>query len=184
MRRHRSRRRRSVDRGTRRQSMEPRHRRFSRVPTRSAHAAGHTVDAVLARRRRTRRGRRPLAGVDTRGAEPGRPCLWPDERSLGPHGAPTGYDRGARVQGVGPLQRTEEAFAQGWPGGPAEQVEGRERAQGHVAEETRSRTQRRGLLSQALGCVRPAPPGTCASDPRQEPGAGVPHAGSCAGGVR
>jgi hypothetical protein len=29
----------------------------------------------------------------------------------------------------------------------------------------------------------PAPAGTCTSDPRQEPGAGVPHAGSCAGGA-
>ena len=74
MRRHRQRCRRSVDRGTRRQSMEPRNRRFSRVPTRSAHAEGHTVDAVLARRRRTRRGRRPLAGVETRCAEPGGPA--------------------------------------------------------------------------------------------------------------
>ena len=106
MRRHRQRCRRSVDRGTRRPSMEPRNRRFSRVPTRSAHAAGHTVDAVLARRRRTRRGRRPLAGVETRCAAPGRPCLWPDERSPGPHGAPTGHDRGGRGQGVGPLQST------------------------------------------------------------------------------
>ena len=86
--------------------MEPRNRRFSRVPTRSAHAAGHTVDAVLARRRRTRRGRRPLAGVETRCAAPGRPCLWPDEQSPGPHGAPTGHDREGRGQGVGPLQST------------------------------------------------------------------------------
>ena len=71
----------------------------------------------------------------------------------------------------------------GGPEGPAEQVEGRERAKGNVAEHTRSRTQRRGLLSQALGGVRPAPAGPCTSDPRQEPGAGVPHAGSCAGGA-
>ena len=90
--------------------MEPRHRRCSRVPTRSAHAEGPTVNAVLARRRRTRRGRRPLAGVATRCAEPGRPCIWPGERSPGPHGAPTGHDRGGRVQGVGPLQSPAEAF--------------------------------------------------------------------------
>jgi hypothetical protein len=73
------------------------------VPTRSEHAEGHTVDAVLARRRRTRRGRRPLACTETSGAEPGRPCIWPDERSPGPHSEPTGHDCGARGQGVGPL---------------------------------------------------------------------------------
>jgi len=83
--------------------MEPRNRRWSRVPTRSEHAEGHTVDAVLARRRRTRRGRRPLACVETLCAEPGRPCIWPGDPSPGPHGEPTGCDRGARVQGVGPL---------------------------------------------------------------------------------
>src|SRR4029450_4090504 len=97
--------------------MEPRNRRFSRVPTRSAHAEGNTVDAVLARRRRTRRGRRPLACIETLCAEPGRPCIWPDERSPGPHGEPTGHDRGARVQGVGPLQSTEEACEQRSPQG-------------------------------------------------------------------
>ena len=71
----------------------------------------------------------------------------------------------------------------GRPMGPAEKGEGRELAKGNVAEQTSSRTQRRGLLSQALGCVRQAPLGTCASDPRQKPGAVVPHAGICAGGV-
>ena len=71
----------------------------------------------------------------------------------------------------------------GRPMGPAEKVEGRELAKGNVAEQTRSRTQRRGLLSQALGCVRQVPPGTYTSDPRQEPGAVVPHAGICAGGI-
>ena len=81
--------------------MEPRNRRLSRVPTRSEHAEGNTVDAVLARRRRTQRGRRPLACVETLCAEPGRPCIWPDERSPGPHGEPKGHDRGIRVQGVG-----------------------------------------------------------------------------------
>ena len=38
--------------------------------------------------------------------------------------------------------------------GPAEKVEGRELAKGNVVEQTRSRTQRRGLLSQALSRVR------------------------------
>ena len=42
----------------------------------------------------------------------------------------------------------------GRPMGPAEKVEGREVAKGNVAEQTRSRTQRRGLLSHALSRVR------------------------------
>ena len=42
----------------------------------------------------------------------------------------------------------------GRPLGPAEKVEGRELAKGNVAEHTRSRTQRRGLLSHALSRVR------------------------------
>ena len=71
----------------------------------------------------------------------------------------------------------------GRPRGPAEPVEGRERAKGNVAEETRSRTQRRGLLSHALSRVRQASLGVCTSDPRQEPGAVVPHAGIWAGGA-
>ena len=45
--------------------------------------------------------------------------------------------------------------------GLAEQVEGRELAKGNVAEETRRRTQRRGLLSQARSRVRQAPAGAC-----------------------
>ena len=49
----------------------------------------------------------------------------------------------------------------GCPQGPAEKVEGRELAKGNVAEETRSRTQRRGLLSHALSRVRQAPSGAC-----------------------
>jgi len=71
----------------------------------------------------------------------------------------------------------------GRPTGPAEKVEGRERAKGNVAEYTRSRTQGRGLLSHALSRARQAPLGACASDPRQELGAVVPHAGICAGGA-
>ena len=170
MRRHRSRRRRSVDRGTRRQSMEPRHRRFARVPTRSAHAEGHTVDAVL-------------AGVDTRCAEPGRPCLWPDERSPGPHGAPTGYDRGARGQGVGPLQRTAEAVAHRSPHGTGGAGGGQgagpgERGGGNQEPDTGPGAPVPGAQPRTAGlcgCLHVAP--------RQEPGAGVPHAGICAGGA-
>ena len=67
--------------------------------------------------------------------------------------------------------------------GPAEKVEGRELAKGNGAEHTRSRTQRRGLLPHALSRVRQAPRVPVRYDPRQEPGAVVPHAGICAGGV-
>jgi hypothetical protein len=49
--------------------------------------------------------------------------------------------------------------------GPAEKVEGRELAKGIVAEQTRSRTLRRGLLSHALSRVRQALSGACASRP-------------------
>ena len=173
-----------MDRGTRRQSMEPRNRGESWVPTRSEHAEGHTVDAVLARRRRTQRGRRPLACVETRCAEPGRPCLWPDERSPGPHGEPPGHDRGAWVQGVGQLHRTEEAFEQRSPYGTGGGGGGKGAGQGA-----------RGGVNQEPDTA-PGPPVTCAQprtagtfgclhvDPRQEPGAVVPHAGICAGGAR
>jgi len=57
----------------------------------------------------------------------------------------------------------------GRPRGPAEQVEGRERAKGNVAEETRSRTQRRGLLSHALSRVRQAPLGAYTSTRGKSP---------------
>ena len=47
----------------------------------------------------------------------------------------------------------------GRPTGLAEKVEGRELAKGNVAEQTRSRTQRRGLLSHEPSRVRTV--GTC-----------------------
>jgi hypothetical protein len=70
----------------------------------------------------------------------------------------------------------------GCPVGPAEEVEGRERAKGNLVEYPRGRTQGRETLSQAHDWVRQALC-ACACDPRQEPGAGKPHAGICAGGV-
>src|SRR5262245_66381132 len=66
----------------------------------------------MARRSRTWRGRRPLAGTETLCAEPGRPCIWPDEPSPGPHGEPTGYDRDGRMQGVGQPHSIDEALEQ------------------------------------------------------------------------
>ena len=72
----------------------------------------------------------------------------------------------------------------GRPMGPAEQVEGRELAKGNVAEQTRSRTLCRGLLSHEPSRVRTAGTFGCLHvDPRQEPGAVVPHAGIGAGGA-
>jgi hypothetical protein len=89
------------------------------VPTRSEHAAGHTVDAVMARCRRTRRGRRPLAGTETLCAEP--------------------VMHGCRASDrfIVPMKPSNE----GCPREPAEKVEGRERAKGKVAQQSRGQTQ-------------------------------------------
>jgi hypothetical protein len=57
-----------------RQSREPRHRGSSWVSTRSAHAEGHSVDAVRVRRRRPRRGRRPRHGPQHCVRNPGGPA--------------------------------------------------------------------------------------------------------------
>ncbi len=84
----------------------------------------------MARRRRTRRGRRPLACTETLCTEPGRPCIWPGEWSPGPHGEPQGYDRDGRVQGVGQLHSTEEAFEQGSPYGTGGEGGGKGAGQG------------------------------------------------------
>jgi hypothetical protein len=121
---------RSGDRGRCRQSMEPRNRGSCGVPTRSEHAEGHTVGAVRVRCRRTWRGRRPLAGTAPCCAEPGRPCLWPGAGEPGPHGEPKGYARDGRVQGVGLLQSTEEAVAQGVPSGTGGEGGGKGAGQG------------------------------------------------------
>ena len=80
---------------------------------------------------------------------------------------------------IGPRKPSHKGCSQG----PAEKVEGRELAKGNGAEHTRSRTQRRGLLPHALSRVRQAPRVPVRYDPRQEPGAVVPHAGICAGGA-
>jgi len=155
------------------------------VPTRSEHAEGHTVDAVMARCRRTRRGRRPLACTETRCAEPGRPCIWPGAVRLGPHGAPKGYDRDGRVQGVGQPHSIDETPEPGcWcartGGGGGEKGAG----QGE-----------RGPAYQGPDAVPGSPCHRCSTaygrqlrvsarhHPRQEPGAVVLHAGICAGGA-
>jgi hypothetical protein len=64
----------------------------------------------------------------------------------------------------------------------AEGVERRGLAKGNLVGFHRGRTQSRVTLSQAHDWVRQAR-SACAFDPRQEPGAVVPHAGICAGGV-
>src|SRR5215471_19652662 len=48
----------------------------------------------------------------------------------GPHGEPMGHDRDGRVQGVGPLHSTEEAFEQGSPHGTGGEGGGKGAGQG------------------------------------------------------
>jgi hypothetical protein len=119
-------------------------------------------------------------GNTVRGTREALPLAW--RWMTRSHGAPQGYARDARVQGVGPLQRTEEACAQRSPPGPAEQVEGRERAKGSVAESPRSRTQRRGRLSHALSRVRQAPAGAYTSTRGRSPVRECRTPGSVRGG--
>ena len=97
---------------------------------RSEHAEGHSGYAVMARRTRTWRGRRPLACTETCCAEPGRPCIWPGAVRSGPHGEPEGYARDGRMQGVGPLHSTEEAVEQGSPQGTGGEGGGKGAGQG------------------------------------------------------
>src|SRR5712691_7293248 len=136
----------------------------------------------MARCPQTWRGRRPLACTETRCAEPGRPCIWPGAVWPGSHGEPKGYDRDARVQGVGPLHSTEETFEQGLPRGTGGEGGGKGAGQGE-----------RGPAYQGPDAEPGAPCHRCSTaygrrfvpacyDPRQEPGAVVPHAGICAGG--
>ena len=139
--------------------MEPRHRRLSRVPTRSEHAEGHIVDAGMVRRRRTRRGRRPLHVPKHCVRNPGGPASGlareRQGRTVNLRGTTVMDGCGESDSFVVPRKPSNK----GRPMGPAEEVEGRERAKGNVAEETRSRTQGRGLLSHALSRVRTV--GTC-----------------------
>ena len=73
----------------------------------------------------------------------------------------------------------------------AEQVEGRGPAKGNSLRGSEDRTQNRESLQAALERIRQAAsrdkvslPTPGRHDPRQEPGAVVPHAGICAGGRR
>ena len=95
----------------------------------------------------------------------------------GPHGAPEGYDRDGRVQGVGQPQSIDAALEQRFwcarVGGGGGEKGGL--AKENLVEYPRGRTQAHDWVRQAL-CA-------CAFDPRQEPGAVVPHAGICAGGA-
>jgi hypothetical protein len=75
-------------------------------------------------------GRRPLACAKTLCAEPGRPCIWPGEVLPSPHGEPEGHDRDGRVQGVGQLYSTDEAFEQGSPHGTGGEGGGKGAGQG------------------------------------------------------
>jgi hypothetical protein len=69
---------------------------------------------------------------------------------LGPHGEPLGYDRDGRVQGVGQLHSTEEAFEQGSPLGTGGEGGGKGAGQGE-----------RGGVNQEPDTV-PGSPVTCA----------------------
>ena len=87
------------------------------------------------------------------------------------------------MQGVGQPQSIDEALKQRcWcasvGGGGGEKGTG---AKGNLVEHHRGRTQGRDTLPPAHDWVRQA---LCAGafDPRQAPGAVVPHAGICAGG--
>ena len=67
---------------------------------------------------------------------------------------------------------------------PAEQVEGRGPAKGNLLRGSEDRTQNRESLQAALERIRKVDVTPGRHDPRQEPGAVVPHAGICAGGRR
>ena len=98
-------------------------------------------------------------------------------------GTREGHDRDARVQGVGPLQSTEETFEQGLP-----------RETGGEGGRKGAGQGERGPAYQGPDAEPDAPCHRCSTtygrrsaparhDPRQEPGAVVPHAGICAGGA-
>ena len=115
------------------------------------------------------------------GTREARPRAW--RRAPGPHGAPEGHDRGARVQGVGPRQRTAEACAQRSPQGTGGAGGGQgagqgERGRGNQEPDTAPGSPVTGTQPRTVG-----PCGCLHVAPRQEPGAVVPHAGSCAGGA-
>jgi len=64
----------------------------------------------------------------------------------------------------------------------AERAEGRGPAKGNSLRGTKDRTQGRDSLHAALERIRQA--ATRRHDPRQEPGAVIPHAGICPGGTQ
>ena len=66
---------------------------------------------------------------------------------------------------------------------PAEFVEKRPWAKGNPGQTAVTDTQRSGAALSRLGRVRETATTVSASDPRQEPGAVIPHAGICAGGA-
>ena len=66
---------------------------------------------------------------------------------------------------------------------PAEQVEGRGPAKGNLLRGSEDRTQNRKSLQVALERIRKVGVTPGRHDPRQEPGAVIPHAGICPGGA-
>jgi hypothetical protein len=135
--------------------MEPRNRRWARVPTRFEHAEGNSVDAVRVRRRRPRRGRRPLHVQKHGGRTPGGPpsglASYGQVRTGTPRGTPV-MD-GCRESDRPRVSTQLPHKGRGAPG-RAEGVERRGLATGKLVEPHRGRTQRRETLSQAHDGVR------------------------------
>lgn len=170
----------------------------TRVPTLSFEGEGNTGGAASARRRpdsawsktprthgNSSHGNRevPWLTVETG-------CHGPRWES--PREKPTMHGHGKSDGCVVPLKGSNNGRALQ----PAESPEGRHPAKGNRGQHARVRTQRRSALSCALTSIRqpvtndgPSPVTplstglTARQHLRQEPGAGNPHAGICAGGA-
>ena len=137
---------------------------------------------------RSERGRIPCGNRETLGLTAGRWTRGPRREPQGGTTAMNGHRESDNL--IVPAKLPNNA-----PGAPdaAEGVEGRGLAKGNLVEGDRRRTQSRDRLQQALERVRQSVRRSkggiltwrhgCASDPRQEPGAGDPHAGIWAGGA-
>jgi hypothetical protein len=104
-------------------------------------------------------------------------------RTQGPHGESYGSTAVMHDDGKSDKPIVPKKGANNERGQPrsAERREGRGLAKGNPGEQTRFWTQGQFHLQHALDRIRTAPM-LMRHDPRQEPGAVVPHAGICAGG--
>ena len=132
----------------------------------------------------TRRGRRPLHGQQHGVRNPGGPASGlAKDRQVRPVRL-EGHDRGARVQGVGPLQGPQEAFEHRSPQGTGGAGGGKGTGQGEHGggkqePDTAPGSPVTGTQPRTVG-----PCGCLPVNPGREPGAVVLHAGICAGGKR